>query len=64
MIARPTIPKNKPATGRIRAIIDLGGFNGGQISREDVAAFVVAQVSSDAWLRQTPLITEDLSLDD
>lgn len=60
VIVRPTILINKPATGRIRAITDLDGFNGGRISRADVAAFVVAQVTGDAWLRRTPLITEDL----
>lgn len=60
VIVRPTVLKNKPATGRVRAMTDLAGFKGGQISREDVAAFVVAQVSSDAWLHRTPLITENL----
>ena len=58
VIVRPTVLKDKPATGRIRATIDLDGFHGGEISRADVATFVVAQTSSDEWLRKTPLITE------
>lgn len=59
-IVRPTVLTNKPATGRTRAITDLRGFHGGQISRADVGAFLVAQIGSDEWLRKTPLITEDM----
>lgn len=58
VIVRPTVLNDKPATGRLRATIDLQGFRGGQISRADVSTFVVAQTSSDDWLRKTPLITE------
>lgn len=57
VIVRPAVLTDKPATGRIRAITDLGGFRGGQISRTNVATFVVAQAGSDAWLHKTPLIT-------
>ena len=57
VIVRPTRLTDKPASGRIRAITNLNGFHGGQISRSDVATFVVAQVSDDRWLRKTPLIT-------
>lgn len=59
VIVRPTVLKDKPGTARIRATVDLNGIHGGQISRADVANFVVAQVSSDEWLRKTPLITEE-----
>ena len=59
VIVRPTVLTDKPATGRIRALTDLSGFHGGQIPRADVATFVVAQIDSDTWLRQTPLITEE-----
>jgi putative NADH-flavin reductase len=58
VIVRPTVLTDKPASGRIRAITDLEGFHGGQISRADVATFVVAQASGNEWLRQTPLITQ------
>ena len=57
IIVRPTILTDKPATGEVRATVDLRGVHGGQIPRADVAAFVVAQASSDEWLRETPLIT-------
>ena len=59
VIVRPTVLKDRPATGRVRATVDLTGIHGGQIARADVAAFVVDQVASDRWLHQTPLITED-----
>ena len=59
VIVRPSVLNDKPASGRIRAFTDLTGFNGGTIPRADVAAFVLAQVKSDRWLRQTPLITGD-----
>ena len=59
VIVRPSVLNDKPASGRIRAFTDLTGFNGGAIPRADVAAFVLAQVGNDRWLRQTPLITGD-----
>ena len=59
VIVRPSVLSDKPASGRIRAITDLTGFNGGTIPRADVAAFVLAQVGSDRWLHQTPLVTSD-----
>lgn len=57
IIVRPTVLTDKPATGNVRATVDLRGVHGGKIPRADVAAFVVAQTSSDEWLRKTPLIT-------
>lgn len=60
-IVRPSALTDKPATGNVRAFVDLKGFNGGSISRSDVATFVVAQVSSEEWLGKTPLITEGLA---
>lgn len=61
IIVRPTVLTDKPATGDLRAMVDLRGFNGGTIPRVDVAAFVVAQTGSDEWLGKTPLITERLA---
>ncbi|WP_428376948.1 NAD(P)-dependent oxidoreductase [Lichenicoccus sp.] len=58
VILRPTVLTDTPATGRVRAVTDLAGMHGGKISRADVARFAVRQVSSDEWLRKTPLITE------
>ncbi len=56
-IVRPSILNNKPGGKTVRALTSLDSFHGGSISREDVAAFVLDQVTSDQWLRQTPLIT-------
>lgn len=58
IIVRPSVLTDKPATGDVRAMVDLHGFHGGTISRADVAAFVVAQTGSDEWLGKTPLITQ------
>jgi putative NADH-flavin reductase len=56
-LVRPSVLNNKPGRGTIKAIEDLSDFHGGSISREDVAKFVLDQVSTDAWLRRSPLIT-------
>jgi hypothetical protein len=48
---------DKPGRGAIRALTDLSGFRGGTIAREDVARFVLEQLSADTWLRRSPLIT-------
>lgn len=56
-IVRPSILNNKPGHGVVRTLTDLSGFHGGGISREDVAKFVLDQVTSDTWLRKAPLIT-------
>ncbi len=58
VIVRPAVLTDMPATGRVRAITDLSGFHGGQISRADVATFVVAQTTGDEWLRKAPLISQ------
>jgi len=57
VIVRPTMLTNKPATGRVHATTDLANIHGGAIPREDVATFVVNQLTDDTWLHQTPLIT-------
>ncbi len=56
-IVRPCILNNKPGGKTVRALVSVDSFHGGSISREDVAAFVLDQLTSDQWLRQTPLIT-------
>lgn len=57
VLVRPSILNDKPASGHVRALTDLSAVHGGNIARADVARFVLDQVSSDTWLRQTPLIT-------
>lgn len=56
VLVRPAVLNDKPGRGDIRALTDLQHFHGGSISRADVARFVLDQVVSDGWLRQTPLI--------
>jgi putative NADH-flavin reductase len=56
-IVRPGFLTNGPPTGNYRVLTDLTGVTVGRISRADVAAFMLAQLNSDRYLRQTPLLT-------
>ncbi|BDU21560.1 SDR family oxidoreductase [Dyella sp. GSA-30] len=56
VIVRPGMLTNDPSRGSIRAIVDLAGVKGGKISRGDVARFVVEQLATNTWLKQTPLL--------
>ena len=56
VIVRPAMLTDDPARGSVRAVIDLEGINGGKIARADVARFVVDQLTTDIWLRRTPVI--------
>lgn len=55
-IVRPVMLSNEPARGNVRAVTDLAGVHGGKIARADVARFVVDQLTTDIWLRQTPVV--------
>ena len=57
IIVRPGFLTNGPARGQYRALIDLTGVTAGQISRADVAEFMLDQLDSEQYLRQTPLLT-------
>jgi putative NADH-flavin reductase len=57
VLVRPSLLNNKPGRGTIKALEDLSDLHGGSISRQDVAKFVLDQLSADVWLRRTPLIT-------
>ncbi len=57
VLVRPVVLNDKPATGTVRAATDLSGIHGGEVSRSDVAKFVVQQLTDDTWLRRAPLIT-------
>ena len=57
VLVRPTVLNDKPARGSVRTLTDLTGFKGGSIAREDVASFVVQQLTDGTWLRRAPLIT-------
>ncbi len=56
IIVRPAMLEDGEPAGETRAITDLSDFHGGSITRADVAAFVVAQMTSDEWLHKHPLI--------
>ncbi|WP_428483451.1 NAD(P)-dependent oxidoreductase [Rhodopila sp.] len=56
VIVRPAVLNNEPPRGNVRAVADLAGVHGGKIARADVARFVVDQLTTDTWLRRTPLI--------
>lgn len=55
-IVRPGGLTNGPATGRYRAGLDPK-ISAGQVSRADVAAFVLAQLSDLTYLHRAPAIT-------
>ncbi len=52
---RPGLLLNRPARGKVRASLD-GRDLGHSITREDVAAFMVDQLTSGEWLRQSPIV--------
>jgi len=56
VIVRPGMLTNDPARGSVRAIVDLAGVKGGKVARADVARFVVEQLVTNTWLKQTPLL--------
>ena len=55
IIVRPTWLNDDPARGAFKVTTDLTPVPG-RISRGDVAAFMVAQLTSDQYLRKAPLI--------
>lgn len=55
-LVRPVVLSDKPATGQVRALVDLAEVHGGSIPRGDVARFVVAELTDRRWTRQAPLI--------
>lgn len=56
VIIRPATFTNGPRKGGVRIATDLQGVTIRSISRADVAAFVLDQLTSDEYLRKTPLI--------
>lgn len=56
-IVRPSILNNKQEHKAVRTLTDLSDVHGGTISREDVATFLLDQVTSSTWLKKTPFIT-------
>ena len=58
IIVRPGQLTNDEAAGKYRVLLDLTGVTVGKIARADVAAFVLQQLTSDDFLRKTPLLTD------
>jgi uncharacterized protein YbjT (DUF2867 family) len=56
VIVRPGMLTDHGALGNVGAFTDLAGVKGGKIARADVARFVVDQLTSNTWLRRTPVI--------
>lgn len=56
IIVRPGGLTNGPATGSYKSGVDVR-LTAGQVSRADVAAFVLQQLDDDTYLRQAPAIT-------
>jgi len=53
----PTRLTDDPATGRLATGERLPDGAGGHVTRADVARFMVAQLSDDAWSRKTVVLT-------
>jgi putative NADH-flavin reductase len=56
-IVRPGFLTNGPLTGNYRVLTDVSGVTAGKISRADVAHFLLAELSANRYLGQTPLLT-------
>ncbi len=52
---RPGRLSDRPARGGVKAQADARGLKL-EMTRSDLAAFMVAQLTSDAWLRRSPII--------
>ena len=57
LIVRPGFLTNGPMRGRYRVLTDLTGVKAGKISRADVAHFILGQLASPSYNKQTPLLT-------
>ena len=57
IIVRPGFLTNGPMTGAYRVLTDMNDVKAGKISRADVAHFILDQLNSPKYLRQTPLLT-------
>ncbi len=57
IIVRPGFLTNGPARGNYRVLTDLTGVTAGRISRADVAAFMLAQLQSDQYVRRAVVLT-------
>ena len=56
-IVRPGFLTNGPLTGNYRVLTDLTGVTAGRIARAEVAHFMLQELESNRYLRQTLLLT-------
>lgn len=56
-IVRPGFLTNGPLTGNYKTPTDMTGVTAGRISRADVAHFMLKELASNRYVRQTPLLT-------
>ena len=56
-IARPVILTNRPASGRMRVLVDPKDWRNGLISRADVAAYLIDAVEDGLNLREDVVLT-------
>lgn len=56
-IIRPSFLTNGPLTKKYRVITNLKGVTADKISRADVAHFILEELATNRYLRQTPLLT-------
>jgi putative NADH-flavin reductase len=57
VIVRPARLTNTSAKGEYQVFLSGDSYRATTISREDVSAFILAQLSEDRYLHQTPVIT-------
>jgi putative NADH-flavin reductase len=57
VIVRPARLTNESATGEYQVFLSGDSYRATTISREDVAAFMLAQLTEDRYLHQTPVIS-------
>ena len=55
-IARPGVLTNGRRTGRYRILGEPSEWRNGNISRADVADFLVRQIEDRTWLRKAPVL--------
>lgn len=56
-IVRPGFLTNGPLTEHYRVLTNMNGVTAGKISRADVAHFMLKELQSKQYLKQTPLLT-------
>jgi putative NADH-flavin reductase len=57
VIVRPARLTNEAATGEYQVFLSGDSYRATTISREDVAAFMLAQLTEDRYVHQTPVIS-------